>query len=593
MMRRRLIFIIPCTMLLFSTPSRCAVPDAADQAKRFHELIHEEWEFRLRQDPLFASYAGDHRYDDRLPSKTAGDEQNRADTLGMFLTRLHSIDRGQLEGQDRISYTIFEKGVQDRIEEIHNRFFLMPVTAIYGFHAEFADLHSNLAFGKVSDYENYIKRLEAFPASMRQYIGVMQEGVREGMVVPRVVMAGFDDAMGSLLVDSVQQSSFFEPFEEMPASISSGDKERLRMHAAHAIMAVVLPAYRAFIAFVDSGYIPHCRETIGLSALPHGHEYYAYWVRHFTTLNITAKEVHAIGLEEVARIEAEMKSVIAASGYKGDMQGFITMLRTDPRFYAKSADELLKNAALICKRMDGELPHLFKTLPRTPYGIKEIPAYAAPKTTGAYYQPPPGDGRNAGFYFINTYNLSSRPLYVQEALSFHESVPGHHLQIALQQELDALPPFRRVAEVTAFIEGWGLYAEHLGLEAGFYTDVYSNFGRLVYEMWRACRLVVDTGIHDMGWSRQQAIDYMSRLTALSIHEITTEVDRYISDPGQALAYKIGELKIRELRKKAEQELGNRFDVREFHDVVLRNGAITLPLLEEEVSAYIGSVKTRK
>jgi uncharacterized protein (DUF885 family) len=592
MMRRYRGVWISCALLVLSMPLGAA-PDASEQAKPFHDLIDDEWEFRLRQDPLFASYAGDHRYDDRLPSMTVDDQQHRADTLSMFLERLHAIDRAQLHDQDQISYTIFEKGIQDRLEEFHYNSYLMPVTAIYGFHAEFIDLHSNLAFVNTADYGNYIKRLEAFPAYMRQEIGLMREGVRKGLVVPRVVMKGFDKAMGSLLVDSAQQSTFYEPFQSMSANVSPQEQKRLRAEAARAIMTDVIPAYRAFISFVDSAYIPHCRETIGLSAIPHGHEFYAYWVRHFTTLNITPQEVHAIGLEEVERIQAEMKSVMAASGYSGDLQSFIAMLRTDPRFYAKSPDELLKDAALICKRMDGELPHLFKTLPRTPYGIKEIPAYAAPKSTGAYYQPPPGDGRNAGYYFVNTYNLSSRPLYVQEALSFHESVPGHHLQIALQQELTGLPPFRRVAEVTAFVEGWGLYAERLGLEVGFYTDVYSNFGRLSYEMWRACRLVVDTGIHEMGWSRQEAIDYMSRLTALSVHEITTEVDRYISDPGQALAYKIGELKIRELRKKAEQELGKQFDVREFHDVVLRNGAITLPLLEEEVMRYIASSKNAK
>jgi uncharacterized protein (DUF885 family) len=320
--------------------------------------------------------------------------------------------------------------------------------------------------------------------------------------------------------------------------------------------------------------------------MPGGSALYAYLIRHFTTVDLTADAVHEIGLAEVKRIRAEMDAVIAKSGFTGDFSSFLKFLRTDPRFYAKTPDELLERAAWIAKRMDGKLPSLFGKLPRQPYGVEPVPDDIAPKYTGGRYVGAPLDSTKAGRYWVNTYALPSRPFYTQEALTLHEAVPGHHLQIALTKELNGLPKFRRYAYVDAFGEGWGLYSERLGIEAGFYTDPYSDFGRLTYEMWRACRLVVDTGIHAKGWSREQAIDYLASNTALSIHEVTTETDRYIAWPGQALAYKMGELKIRELRKRAEDALGKRFDVRAFHDAVLANGTLTLPVLEARIDSFI-------
>ncbi len=314
-------------------------------------------------------------------------------------------------------------------------------------------------------------------------------------------------------------------------------------------------------------------------------------MRQFTTLDVDPQQVHDTGQAEVRRIKAEMEALIKQVGFQGDFKAFVEHLRNDPQFYADSPEQLLKEVSLVLKRMDGELPKLFRKLPRTPYGIREIPDFIAPRTTTAYYQPPAGDGSRAGFYYINTYNLKSRPLYEIEALSLHEAVPGHHLQIALAQEQDEVPPFRRFAGFTAFVEGWGLYAERLGLEVGFYQDPYRNFGRLSYEMWRACRLVVDTGMHYLGWTREQAIQFMADNTALSLHNITAEVDRYIAWPGQAVAYKTGELKIRELRRLAEERLKDRFDVREFHDVVLANGAVPLSVLEANVKAWLDKAST--
>jgi uncharacterized protein (DUF885 family) len=333
-------------------------------------------------------------------------------------------------------------------------------------------------------------------------------------------------------------------------------------------------------------YLPAAREMIGASALPDGRAYYEHRVRRFTTLDITPEEVHKVGLAEVARIRAEMKTVIEDTGFNGSFGDFVTFLRTDPQFYVDDPDALMKEVALVLKKMDGQLPTLFKTLPRMPYGIKPVPDFIAPKTTTAYYNRPAGDGTRAGFYYVNCYDLASRPLYEIEALSLHEAVPGHHLQTAIQMELEDMPMFRRFNWVTAFGEGWALYSERLGLETGFYQDPYSDFGRLTYEMWRACRLVVDTGIHYLGWSRQRAIDFMAKNSALTLHNITTEVDRYIAWPGQAIGYKIGELKIRELRTRAESELGNSFDLREFHDVVLGSGSVPLDVLEANVAAWI-------
>src|SRR5690606_21370583 len=363
------------------------------------------------------------------------------------------------------------------------------------------------------------------------------------------------------LVEDPRQSRFYLPFADMSVRIAPAERERLQRAAMDAIRTSVLPGYRAFRDFMASEYIPGARETLGASSLPGGRAFYEHRVRMYTTLDFTPDEVHERGLAEVQRIRGEMQDIIERTGFDGSFAEFLEFLRTDPRFYAQTEQELLEAYSFVLKRMDGELPSLFGTLPRTPYGLRAIPDYMAPKMTTAYYRPPAGDGSTAGFYYVNTYDLKSRPLYEVEALSFHEAVPGHHLQNAIAMELGDVPQFRRFAGFTAFGEGWGLYAERLGLEAGFYTDPYSNFGRLSYEMWRALRLAVDTGIHWKGWSRQQAIDFMAENSALALHNITAEVDRYISWPGQALGYKMGELAIRDLRTRAEQRLGDAFDVR--------------------------------
>jgi uncharacterized protein (DUF885 family) len=421
---------------------------------------------------------------------------------------------------------------------------------------------------------------------MESYVALMRTGLREGVTIPRVVLDGVVADLDAQLVTDPTQSRFYVPFTTIPATIPEAERARLEREGAEAVRTSVLPGYRAFRDFMADEYIPAARTTLGASELPGGRAFYTHRVQMYTTLEVTPDEVHERGLAEVRRIRAEMQTIIDQTGFAGTFAGFLAFLRTDPQFYATSAEELLEKNAVVLKRMDGQLPRLFRTLPRTPYGIRPIPDYMAPKMTTAYYRPPAGDGSTAGYYYINTYDLKSRPLYEVQALSFHEAVPGHHLQNAIAMELGDVPQFRRFAGFTAFGEGWGLYAERLGLEVGFYDDPYANFGRLSYEMWRALRLAVDTGIHWKGWSRQQAIDFMAENSALALHNIVAEVDRYISWPGQALGYKMGELAIRDLRAQAERELGAAFDIRAFHDVVLGSGEVPLDVLESNVVRWI-------
>jgi uncharacterized protein (DUF885 family) len=578
--------------LLCAVPALAAVLPPASPAQTVHKklsaLFEEEWEFRLREDPLFATSTGDHRYDDRLPSVSVADETARTEDRRRFRERLLSIDRGALNDADRVSYDLFKREMDDAIRAFELHAYRFPISADSGFHTEFARLPEEAPLATVRDYENYIARLRAFPRYVRQNIELLQEGIRTGWTIPREVLKGYDAAIRAQVVDDPVRSAFWKPFTAFPSGVPESERERLIRSGADAIRDGIIPGYRQFLEFMTREYIPGARESFGASDMVNGREYYDFLVRHFTTLDVSPEQIHKLGLEEVRRIRAEMEAVMRQAGFTGAFSGFVKFLRTDPRFYAKTPEELLEKASRIAKRADGRLPSLFHRLPRQPYGVEPVPADIAPKYTGGRYVPAPLDSKKAGTYWVNTYALETRPLYTLESLTLHEAVPGHHLQIALARELDDLPKFRRHLYVDAFGEGWGLYCERLGLEMGFYTDPYSNFGRLTYEMWRACRLVVDTGLHAMGWTRQRAIDYLAANTALSLHEVTTETDRYISWPGQALAYKMGEMKIRELRARAENALGERFDVLDFHDAVLSGGTVTLPILEQRIDSFIRS-----
>jgi uncharacterized protein (DUF885 family) len=567
--------------------AQTAVQTAATFAS-FHALLDEDWEARLREDPLLATATGDHRYDDRLPSVAPADLERAAQRQRATLARLRNIARASLDMQDRISYDMLAAELRDDVAAHELGQWRLPINADSGFHTAFAELPRHTTLATTRDYENYIARLRAFPAYVAQQVANMREGLRTGFTLPRVVLDGYDVTIRTHVVEDPEQSVFYAPFRAFPPGVPERERARLVAAGRSGVLEGAVAGYRTFLDFMTGEYLPKTRTTIAAADLPRGREYYAQRVRHFTTLDVTPEEVHKIGLAEVARIHAEMVDVIKQAGFQGDFAAFLQFLRTDPRFYARTPEELLKEASFIAKRMDGKLPSLFGKLPRLPYGVEPVPAHLAPKYTGGRYVEAPVGGTRAGTYWVNTYALESRPLYVLEALTLHEAVPGHHLQIALQQELQGVPPFRRAAGVGAFVEGWGLYSERLGLEAGFYQDPYRNFGRLTYEMWRACRLVVDTGLHALGWSRAQAMDFLASNTALSLHEVRTETDRYISWPGQALAYKMGELKIRELRRQAETELGPRFDIRAFHDAVLANGPVPLPVLEEQIRDFIAA-----
>jgi uncharacterized protein (DUF885 family) len=563
-------------------------PESVERSN-LHALLDEAWQFELREDPLFATSVGDHRYDDRLPSVRVADHARRADARRKFLERLKAIDPAGLDETDRESWALQRMKLEDAIREFELHHYRFPINADSGFHMELAQLPSQMPFDTTRDYENYVERLRALPEYVRQNTELLSEGLQTGWTLPKEALTGYEKTIEAHVVADPARSAFFKPFAAFPVGVPEQDRNRLREAGTKAIREDVVPAYRAFLEFMTRDYMPRARTTVGAGALPgNGPEYYAYLVRHFTTLDRTPEEIHALGLEEVRRIRAEMEEVIRKTGFSGGFADFLKFLRTDPRFYAKTPEELLKQASWIAKRIDGKLPSLFGRLPRQPYGVEPVPAEIAPKYTGGRYVGAPPGGKKAGTYWVNTYALESRPLYVLESLTLHEAVPGHHLQGALSAELTDLPPFRRFLYVDAFGEGWGLYSERLGLEMGLYTDPYSNFGRLTYEMWRACRLVVDTGLHSKGWTRRQAIDYLASNTALSLHECTTETDRYISWPGQALAYKMGELKLRELRRRAEEALGSRFDVREFHDRILGGGTVTLPILDARIDSWIRS-----
>jgi uncharacterized protein (DUF885 family) len=587
--------LLPVALLLTAAPFRtAAAQDGAtqDAGQRFAALLDDMWEYALVESPLFATSVGDHRFDDQLGKVSVADSERRNKQDREFQRRLEAIDRTALTAANRVNYDILARQLREDLAEFEFKSYLIPITNRSGFHIEFPELRRETPLATVEDYENYIARLRAFDAYAAGHVELMRAGIAAEQTLPAVILRGYEPAIETHIVDDPERSLLYEPLRQFPPGVPESEHQRLQDAAKAAIYDGVVAGYRRFRDFMKNEYVPAARGSIGASALPGGRDFYRHRVRKFTTLDMSPEEVHQRGLNEVKRIRGEMEAIIREVKFDGDFKAFIEHLRTDPQFFATTPEQLMREASFILKQMDGQLPTLFGHLPRMPYGLREVPGYIAPRTTSAYYQPPAGDGTRAGFFNLNTYNLKSRPLYALESLAFHEAVPGHHLQIALQQELTDVPNFRRFYDCTAFIEGWALYAERLGLEAGFYQDPYSNFGRLSMEMWRACRLVVDTGIHYFDWTRERAIAFMQENSAESIHNIEAEVDRYIGWPGQALAYKTGELKIRELRSLAEKALGDQFDVRAFHDAVLGGGAVPLDVLEANIKGWIAEQKAK-
>lgn len=562
-------------------------PALAAAADDLHALFSREWDRRLADNPTWASTLGDKRFNRAWPDLSPAALAARHAADRAWLEQLRAIPRAQLSPADQLNYDLFEMQIEDRLSAAPFKPWLYAVNMRDGIQS--ADqLLESLQFGAPSDWDDWLARLQSFGTYMDQTIAVLEEGAREGRTQPRVIMQRVPDQVANQLVDDPAQSRFYTPFREMPAGIPAAEQERLRRAALAAVNDVVLPAYRRFHAFLVDRYLPASRASAGIWDTPDGRAWYANRAAHFTTTSMTPEEIHELGLREVARIRAEMEAVIREVGFTGGFQEFLSHLRTAPQFRYQTADELFQAYLAMSKRIDPLLTGFFGTLPRTPYGVRPIPEASAPDTTTAYYMPPSRDGLRPGWYYVNLYRPQDRPTYEIPVLSVHEAVPGHHLQIALAQELPDLPDFRRFGGFTAFVEGWGLYSESLGEEMGLYQDPYDRFGYLTYDMWRAVRLVVDTGLHHKGWTRQQAIDFFRSNAAKTELDIVNEIDRYIGWPGQALAYKVGQLKIRELRSHAEATLGERFDIRAFHDLVLGAGALPLDILQRRVDAWIAA-----
>ena len=561
-----------------------------DSSTRLHSLFQEDWDYGLKEFPEGATLIGDHRYDDRLTDLSPEAIERRKKHDRDMLGRIKQIDRSKLTGEDVISYDLFLRDKELAVEGQRFPLELTPLSQMDGPQIGFAQLADSSPFRNAKDYENYLARLAAFPKYIDQTIALMKTGIDKHWVQVAGPLRSVPEQIEGQIVDDPTKSPLYKPFTEFPGDLSAADKTRFAAAGRTAIAESITLTLKKLDSFIKDTYLPACRKEIGASTLPDGDAYYAWSAKVLTTTNLSPKEIHEIGLKEVARIRKEMESIIERVGFRGSFQDFLTFLRTDSRFYYTKPEDLVTGYRDLCKRVDGKLPELFAELPRNSYGVREIAAFEAPAQTTAYYQPGAPDGSRAGTYWVNTYKLETRPKYEMEALSLHESVPGHHLQISRAQELKGLPDFRRNGGYTAYIEGWALYAESLGTDMGFYTDPYSKFGQLTYEMWRACRLVVDTGMHQFGWSRQRAIDFMKENTAKTENDITVEIDRYIVWPGQALAYKLGQLKITSLKMKAKAELGNRFDIRQFHNAVLDEGPLPLDVLEQRINIWIAQQK---
>ena len=569
-----------------------ASPAAAGPAEDFKALTDDYWAFVMRENPVWASSLGYRENDARLGDISLAAEDRRAAEAARYLARLNAIPDAGLSAADRVNKAILKRGLEEWIEG--NRFGqrMMLFSNRYGWHQSIAGLSDSLTFRNAADYENYLKRLAQYSAMNDEALAISTRALNEGYVLPCAAMDGFAETISGVIPADVTQSRLYAPFKaDRPASISTAQWSDLQSRAQALIAGDLRAAYAKHLAWYQTQYAPKCNKAVGMSALPNGVAFYNFRVRQMTTTNRTADDIHKLGLSEVQRIRREMEQVAKKAGFV-TREAFIADLRTNPKYYAKTPAELMAAVALEAKKIDGKMPSLFTVLPRLPYGIKEIPPEIAPGTTTAYYERGSPEQGIAGFYAVNTSKLDQRPLWEVPALTVHEAVPGHHQQIALQQELP-MPDWRRHGSYfTAFVEGWGLYSERLGIEMGLYDTPAKDMGRLSYEMWRATRLVVDTGLHAKGWSKERAVAFMTDNSALSAANIEAEVNRYIADPGQALAYKIGELKIRELRARGEKTLGDKFDLRRFHDAVLGQGAVPLDALEAQIDAWIAAEKVR-
>jgi uncharacterized protein (DUF885 family) len=571
-----------------------SAPPPATPAAALATLVESYWQEHLALNPLRATFLGDHRYDAELPNSLSTAHLGRElDLERRYLGRLAAIDEKALTGQDLLTYAVFKRGRELEIEGFRYQAELLPVNQFGGLPQTFAQLGSGTGaqrFVTTRDYENWLKRVDGFVVWVDQAIVNMRRGSARGYVQPKSVVDRTLPQLEQLIAADPAASVFMKPVAAFPKGVPEADQVRLRAAYREAVVRQINPAYQRLHDFLRDEYLPRARSSVAWSELPLGRDWYAYRVRLATTTSLTPEEIHHIGLDEVARIGAEMDRVIAELGFKGDRRAFLDSLRADPRFYFDQEDELLAAYAALKARVRARLPELFDQAPKADFEIRAVESFRAAAQATASYQQPAPDGSRPGIFYVNTYDLKSRPKYAMEEVYLHEAEPGHHFQISIQQELPGLPSFRRYGGYGAYVEGWGLYAESLGKELGLYTDPYSYFGALSGEIWRAIRLVVDTGMHAKGWSRQQALDYLLANSAVGATDAAAEIDRYIAVPGQALTYKIGELKIKELKARAQRELGARYDVRAFHHQILGDGALPLDVLDAKIGRWIAAQK---
>ena len=554
---------------------------AVTATEQLDTLLSEHWQQANKEQIFFRKDPDTFRMNGKLPDVSAKGRERREQYNAQLLKRLDSIDERQLSEADKITLRLFKYERQTEAQSYKQFDHLFPMQAYAGYHSYFAAAPDNMSFLTLADYDNYLVSLADFPRYNQQHIANLKQAIAKGYTHYCESFKGYDKTISQHIVDNVSDSVFYAPLSRQPAQFSPQQQGYYTEQGSKLIKDTVIPEYKKLYQFFTQEYMPACRQQVGIAALEDGAAYYQYLINFYTTTSMTPEQIHQLGLNEVKRIRSEMDTIIKQVGFDGSFADFVHFLRTDPQFYASSGQQLMEKAAFITRKMAGQLPKWFNTLPRNTFDIKASPS------GGAYYVASDGSGTTSGTYFIGANDVRSEPLYNLEALTFHEAEPGHHLQSALAQEMD-IPEFRKTLYHSAYGEGWGLYAESLGKEMGFYQDPYSDFGRLTYEAWRACRLVVDTGMHALGWSRQQAIDYLAANTALTMVEVEAQIDRYITWPAQALSYKIGEIKIRQLRAQAEQQLGDKFDIRAFHDQMLKNGSLPLDLLEQLTLEWIAA-----
>lgn len=564
----------------------------AEPNQELRRIFDDYWSHEMESNPFGATLSGVHDFNDRVPDASRDAIWKKQETLIRFYEELDSFDRDALDKNDALSLDILKFILKHDIELGQFDTWRIPFLSDSGFHNSFGHVVSATPFTTKENYEAYLERLKAYPKYLRQNLSNMRIGLADGFSQPKEILEKILPSFDAQVTEKPEDHPLYGPFEKLPDSIDRATRDAL-VRKGHQILAdKVIPACAELAQFMREEYLTNARSTLGANQMPGGDAYYTAWVRYFTSLDgADPVEIHALGIEEVKRIRSEMDAIIKQLEFKGSWQEFLAFLRADRQFYPKTPEELLMKASWLAKRADGRLPAFFGKLPRQPYSVQPVPDELAPNYTGGRYSPAPPGASRGGEYWVNTYALETRSLYQLTALTLHEAVPGHHLQIALAYEIENAPEFRKKFYPHAYGEGWALYSEKLGVEMGLYDTPYDHFGRLSYEMWRACRLVVDTGIHSQGWTRQQAIDYLASNTALSFHTIGTEIDRYIAWPGQALSYKMGEWTILELRSEAEQKLGVQFDIRAFHDTVLAQGGLPLDLLRKQVEDHVDRVGT--